>query len=302
MIEAQPYQAGLLKRRRRTAAAVGRLEQQILDVLAEDHPQSVRHVFYRMTNPRLLEPVEKSEAGYAQVQGRIVKMRRAGSLPYGWITDATRRGYFVDTFNGSGDFLRRVAGLYRSDLWQQADAYCEVWTESRSIAGTIQDDCEELAVSLYPCGGFSSITLAYEAAEMINGRGDRKPVVVFYVGDFDPAGVLIDVSLERELRSHLRPDVTMTFKRVGITLEQIETYDLPGKPRKAGDRRAPHILETVEAEALPAGILRRLLRAEVEALLPANALRVARVAEESERSYLVDLAAAVQSSKTERSE
>ncbi|QEE40659.1 MULTISPECIES: hypothetical protein [unclassified Methylobacterium] len=301
-MDAQLYEAGPLKRRRRTAAAVEQLEQQILDVLADDHPQSVRHVFYRMTDPRLLEPVEKSEDGYKQVQKRMVKMRRAGLIPYAWITDATRRGYFVDTFSGSGDFLRRVAGLYRSDLWQQADAYCEVWTESRSIAGTIQDDCEELAVSLYPCGGFSSITLAYEAAEMINGRRDGKPVIIFYVGDFDPAGVLIDVALERELRSHLLPDVVMTFKRIGITLDQIETYDLPGKPRKAGDRRAPHILETVEAEALPAGILRRLLRAEVEALLPANALRVARVAEESERSYLVDLAAAVQRSKTGRSE
>ena len=114
--------------------------------------------------------------------------------------------------------------------------------------------------------------------------------------------MLIDVALERELRNHLRPDVVMTFKRVGITVDQIKTYDLPGKPRKAGDRRAPHILETVEAEALPASVLRRLLRAEVEALLPANALRVARVAEESERSYLVDLAKAVQRSESDRSE
>jgi hypothetical protein len=31
----------------------------------------------------------------------------------------------------------------------------------------IEDDCEELAVSLYPAGGFSSITLVYEAAEAI---------------------------------------------------------------------------------------------------------------------------------------
>jgi hypothetical protein len=37
--------------------------------------------------------------------------------------------------------------------------------ESRSIAGVVQQrDCQELAVSLYPAGGFSSITFAYEAA------------------------------------------------------------------------------------------------------------------------------------------
>jgi hypothetical protein len=286
------YQARPI-RRRRTDAQVEQLEHQILAVLDEDHPQSVRHVFYMMTNPRLPEPVEKSDSGYAQVQDRIVKMRRARKLPYGWITDATRRGYFVDTFAGSGDFLRRVKGLYRADLWQHSDFYCEVWAESRSIAGTIQDDCEELAVSLYPCGGFTSITLAYQAAESINARRDGKPVVILYIGDYDPAGVLIDVALERELREHLRPDIDMTFGRIAITAAQIEAYDLPSKPRKEKDRRALHIAETVEAEAMPAHILRRLLRDEIEKMLPPGALAVARAAEDSERSFLADLASAV---------
>lgn len=30
--------------------------------------------------------------------------------------------------------------------------------------------------------------------------GVGKPVRIFYIGDFDPAGVLIDVTAERELR------------------------------------------------------------------------------------------------------
>src|SRR5215207_631223 len=101
------YQACPIKRRRRTKAQTNQLDRQIIAVLAEDHPQSVRHVFYRMTNPRLPEPVEKSDQGYAQVQDRIVKLRRSGVLPYGWITDATRRGYFTDTFFGADDFVRR---------------------------------------------------------------------------------------------------------------------------------------------------------------------------------------------------
>src|SRR3954465_9728647 len=215
------YQARPIKRRRRTEAQVQQLERQITDVLAEDHPQSVRHVFYRMTNPRLPEAVEKTDQGYAQVQDRIVKLRRSGVLPYGWITDATRRGYFTNTYSGADDFVRRVAGLYRPDLGQQSQFYCEVWAESRSIAGVLQDDCEELAVSLYPCGGFSSITLAYEAAESINNVADRRRGGILYVGDYDPAGVLIDKSLERELRAHLYSSIDLTFERIGITEEQI---------------------------------------------------------------------------------
>src|SRR3954465_7425985 len=121
------YQARPIKRRRRTDVQVHQLEQQIIDVLVEDHPQSVRHVFYRMTDPRLPEPVEKSDHGYAQVQDRIVKLRRSGVLPYGWSPDPSRRGYFTHTYSGADDFVRRVAGLYRADLWQQSLYYCEVW-------------------------------------------------------------------------------------------------------------------------------------------------------------------------------
>lgn len=284
------YHAGPIKRRRRTGAQVDQLDRQILDVLAMDHPQSVRHVFYRMTDPRLPEPVEKSDQGYAQVQNRIVKLRRSGALPYGHITDASRRGYFTRTYNGAGDFLRRVKGFYRADLWQHADRYVEVWTESRSIAGVVQADCDELAVSLYPCGGFSSISLAYEAAEFINARDDGRPVSILYIGDYDPAGVLIDVALERELRSHLRDDIHMEFTRLAITPWDIKTYDLPSKPRKATDRRSLHVHETVEAEAMPAHILRALLRRTVEHFLPPNALAVARAAEESEHHLIGRLA------------
>ena len=63
---------------------------------------------------------------------------------------------------------------------------------------------------------------------------------IYYVGDYDPAGVLIDVAIERELRSHLYDSIDLTFSRIGITVDQIETYDLPTKPRKAGDRKSRH--------------------------------------------------------------
>src|SRR3954452_22630165 len=135
MTTAGIYQACPIKRRRRTKAQVQQLERQIIDVLADDHPQSVRHVFYRMTNPRLPEPVEKSDRGYRHVQHRIVELRRAGDTPYDWVTDTTRRGYFTETFRNASDFLRSVVGLYRADLWRMANSYVEVWVESRSLAG-----------------------------------------------------------------------------------------------------------------------------------------------------------------------
>jgi hypothetical protein len=283
----ETYPAGLIKRGRRTKGQVEQLERQILEVLCEDHPQSVRHVFYRMTNPRLPEPVAKTDQGYDQVQSRITLMRREGKLPYGWVSDTSRRGYFTATYHSGVEFLRRHISAYRADLWGDAGVYCEVWTESRSLAGVIVNLCEQLAVSLYPAGGFSSISFAHDAALSIQEEvADGRPAHIFYIGDYDPAGVLIDHSLETELRQHLPADIDMRFSRLAITEDQIAAYDLPTKPRKESERRAPHLKETVEAEAMPAGVMRALLRHEIEALLPENALLVAKVAEESEREQL----------------
>lgn len=286
----QPYQAGLIKRRRRTRHQVDCLDQQIIDVLTIDHPQSVRHVFYRMTDPRLEEPVEKTELGYQQVQHRVATLRREGRIPYSWITDATRRGYHTETFATEADFVRSLAGSFRADVWRDADSYCEVWCESRSIAGVIEHECRRAAVSLYPAGGFTSMTLAYQAAEYIKAAARGRPAVILYVGDYDPAGVLIDKDIERKLLQHLDGMVDIDFRRLAVTEVQIDRLDLPTKPRKASDRRELHITATVEAEAIPAGYLRALLRAEIEMLLPADAVEVAQVEERAAVEYLGALA------------
>lgn len=284
------YRAGTIKRVRRTKAKMAQLDKQILDVLRQDPRQSVRHIFYRMTDPRLPEPVEKSDRGYRHVQERCVALRRSGAIPYSWIADMSRQGYYVDTFSGASDFVERMAGLYRADIWADADYRCEVWAESRSIASVLLKDCRELAVDLFPCGGFSSLSFVHEAAEQHNNSDDWRPLHVFFIGDYDPAGVLIDRSLEQEMRRHLSDDIELRFQRIGINLDQIKEFSLPTKPRKESDKRSQHIAFTVEAEAMPAGIMRRILREKVEALLPENALAVAKVAEQSERAHLLEMA------------
>lgn len=259
------------------------LDDHLLDLLAEDWPQSIRHCFYRMTDPRLPVYVPKTEHGYRRIQRRLTLLRRAGRLSYSRLVDTTRAGHHVPTYGGAGDFLERVAGLYRHNLWENADTHVEVWCESASIAGVLRGTCQELAVSLYPTRGFSSLTLAYEAAEEINEAG-RVRAVVLYVGDYDPAGVLIDQAVEMELQGHLH--VPLEMRRLAINENQITEYDLPAKPRKESERRRPDVKETVEAEAMPAGILRRMVRNAVEEYLPANALLAAKEAEASERAVL----------------
>lgn len=276
-------------RQRRTKVQIEQLQDQMLEVLAEDNPQSVRHVFYRMTDPRLPEPVEKSDKGYVTVQRQLTNMRREGRIPYGWITDATRRGYFTQTYDDAADALESTARFYRRSVWSDTPEYVEVWCESRSIAGVIQSVTEEYAVPLYPAGGFASMSLVFDASEVIRNFAAGRPVHILYIGDYDPAGVLIDRDIEVKLRGHL-PDHEITFHRLAITTEQISLMGLPTKPAKKGDKRGGFDDETVEAEAMPAGVMRELLRDKIEGFIPEHVMAVMRIAEESERDILQEFA------------
>jgi hypothetical protein len=200
-------------RRKRSNEEACQSRLQIVQVLQGDHPQSVRHVYYRMTDPRLPEPVEKTEAGYRQTQYQVSLLRKQGGLPYSWVSDMTRRGYHITTFDGASDFIRPMSGHYRADAWRDAEHYVEVWTESRSMAGVIEPLCKELGVSLYPSGGFTSLTLAYQAAGHINAqlRETGKKAQILYIGDYDQAGALIDRDIEGKLREHLDPAHDLSF-------------------------------------------------------------------------------------------
>ena len=123
-------------------------------------------------------------------------------------------GYHVTTFQDADDFLARTVGLYRTNEWDSCDTHVEVWCESRSLAGVIGRTCSELGVSLYPAGGFASETFIYEAASEIEEIG--KPVVLLYLGDFDPAGLLIDQDIAEKMRRHL-PGLEIALHRLAIT-------------------------------------------------------------------------------------
>jgi hypothetical protein len=288
------YGAGLLKpkRYRSTNAELEQLDDQIRLTLAEYRPQSVRHVYYVMLSPRLPVSVPKTDSGYDKIVRQTGKMRKAGTLPYSWIADTSRSGYITFSYANVADYVEDMAGAYRAQLWTSLPVLPEVWCESRSIAAVLLPICKRYGVNLYPAGGFSSLTYIYEAAMSLNRVAAGRTVRILYVGDYDPAGVLIDRDIEAKMRTHLE-GVELDFVRVGITAEQVQQYDLPSRPRKATERRMKHILETVEAEAMPAKILTDLLAREFEALLPEGYLDAVKAAEESEKEYLESLAEAI---------
>ena len=256
------------------------LRAAVYAVAQADRPVSIRHIFYRMVTQDL---VEKADKGYQQLQKATVDMRVNGALPYGWIEDSSRHAYWNTGYADVGNFAEVAASIYRRDYWTRTDTPVEVWCESRSLVGALGQVCREYVVALFPSGGFSSMSFTYQAATHII-KSERAHAVILYVGDYDQAGVLIDKAIERRLREFLVdwPGV-LTFARLAVNDDQIDTMGLPTRPPKASDTRSKEVTRAVEAEAIPAPTMREIVSSALQDLIPERVLRMERMVEAQER-------------------
>ncbi len=270
-----------LKRTRRTKAQMEAIRDAIFSELEETHPQTVRHVFYRMVAMGVVPKLEK--LGYQTVMAQLLKMRKSGRVPWGWVADATRWRIKPTSYGSLEEALVRNARFYRRDIWAQAEVYVEVWCESDSIGGIIVEETREWDVPLLTSRGFASASYLYDCAEEIARLG--RPAYLYYFGDWDPSGKIIPEVIERELREHA-PDAEIHFERIAITEEQIREYDLPTKPPKKSTHSKNFTGGTVEIEALQVSDLLALVNDCIERHIDPHHLKITKVAERSERALL----------------
>jgi len=142
-------------------------------------------------------------------------------------------------------------------------------------------------VPLMVARGFSSETFCYEAIE--SRSGDPRPYYVYYLGDFDRAGVDAARSLQEKLdRFAAEKGIEAVFETLGVTFEQICELGLPTRPHKrksAADRKWPHAF-ACELDAIPPDHLRDLVESAINPHLPQRQLEILKAAEESERVFL----------------
>jgi hypothetical protein len=217
---------------------------------------TVRQVFYRLVS---MGAIDKTEAEYKGTVCRLLaEMRRSGDLPWHWIADNTRWQRKPKTYRGLDHLLHETAKLYRRALWEKQDAYVEVWLEKDALAGVLSDVTEQWDVPLMVTRGFASLSYLYTAAEAITRVG--KPTYLYYFGDRDPSGVVIDRKIEQDLRA-FAPKAEIHFDRVAVTREQIASLNLPTRPTKSKDSRSCSFEgESVEVDAIDPETLRELAR------------------------------------------
>jgi hypothetical protein len=266
--------------------------EQLAAIVEAQAPMTVRQVFYQAVVRGF---VDKSDGGYNIVQRAVVDLRKMGAISWEDITDHTRWMRKPQTYTGLEHAVWVTATTYRRILAPAMDAHVEVWIEKEALIGVIDDICAEYDVALMPCRGFPSQSSLYSASEAMRDAYDRegKPTVVYYLGDHDPSGVLIDPAIRKGLAEHLGDGVPYTVQRLAVLPVQIAAWDLPTRPTKrAGNRHAQGFAgESVELDAIEPDTLRSIVREAIESHFDPAQLEALRRTEQAERETLERLAA-----------
>jgi hypothetical protein len=149
------------KRDRRTKDEIADLRNELLRIVEENAPLTVRAVFYLAIAAML---IPKSEKQYKNTIVRLISLMReewlaeirddipptGAVIPFGdeHIIDASRWIRKPSSYSGPEEALRETAALYRRDLWHDADAYVAFYCEKETIADLVYQRTEAWDVPL----------------------------------------------------------------------------------------------------------------------------------------------------------
>lgn len=270
------------RRCRATKAEMEERRNALISIVSEQQPMSVRQVFYQATVRSL---IPKTENGYQQVARELSALRRAKRIPFSWIADMTRWQRRPRAYSSIAHALAETARFYRRRLWDDADAYVEIWVEKDALTGVIYPVTSEYDVPLMSAKGYPSLSFLHSAAEAM--AAEERPCFVYQFGDHDPSGVDAARAIEQSLRE-MAPQAEIHFERVAVTRVQIETWRLPSRPTKSSDPRTKKWTggDSVELDAIHPRILRDLVQMCIERHVDRRQMAALLVAEESERQQL----------------
>ncbi len=224
-------------------------------IAEENQPATCRQIYYRAVSDGI---IPKTEAAYKGTVVRLLaQMRLKGNLPFDWISDNTRWMTKPDTYSSLDSALRHTQDAYRRCVWDNQNAYVEIWLEKDALSGVVYQITGKWDVPLMVTRGYASLTYLHSAAETIEAEG--KPSYIYYFGDYDPSGLDIPRAVEARLRE-FAPNADITFTRVAVNEDDIKRLSLVTRPTKKTDSRSKNFKgESVEVDAIPPETLRAMV-------------------------------------------
>jgi len=250
------------------------------NILAEIQPASVRAVCYRLFVGGLIP--DMGRAATNSISRILARAREEGAIPWEWIVDESRRVEGRACWRDTSALIDAAVAQYRRDRWQDQAVRVQVWSEKGTIRGTLAPVLAELGVGFRVLHGYASATTVHEIAA---DSRDGKPLIAFYVGDWDPSGLhMSETDLPRRLAEY---GARLRLERIALT-----RADLAGLPdfdpdTKRGDPRFTWFQNTIgsrcyELDAMSPPVLRKRVRDKILSLLDRGAWEHAAMIERAE--------------------
>ena len=260
------------KRHRKTFAFI-ELANELLTEAQEAGIQSLAiRALYYMARGRNDLSAKEGEA----FERAIGRGREWGLIDWDAISDSVRDRKSLTHWANPSEIVRAAADSFHKNRWRGQKVMPEVWIEKRTLIDVVAPVCEDLDVPYLVTVGFGSKTVLYDLAQRFQrAANDGQPVVLLYLGDHDPSGLVIDETLAASVAKYTREEVDLDIRRVALTLRQARDLDLPAEetnPKNTCSRAYMRRFgnEQWEIDALVAlhrGMIEELLREEIESLI-----------------------------------
>jgi hypothetical protein len=242
---------------------------------------TIRQLFYVLLSRGIIK--KNTKATYCALDRRLTEARVKGQIPFSKFQDQSRvvLGDFYygfekaedvffnakDTFESAEDTFNGCADDFGLPLWYGQPYHVEVWLEKQALANVFEQVTSQKHIRLAPCRGYPSVTFLYESALWMKRYVPKdKKLVILYFGDFDMRGH----DIERHIGHYFSGfGLDVEIKRIALTKEQIEQYNLPPAPAKQGDPMARGWIDSQgdvawELDALEPKVLQSLISQAID--------------------------------------
>lgn len=249
-------------------------------------PVTGRGIGYKLFARQLIDSMKKNDM--KRVYRLLKEARERDILPWSWIVDENRSLEISATWSDPDEYMRGVQRAYRKEFWDQQPVRCEVWSEKGTVRGVLAPVLDLYGVGFRVMHGFTSATVAHDAAEDDDGR----ELIALYVGDFDPSGLFMS---EADLPSRLAEygGDHVKLRRIATTRDQVTgLISFPASDKQKDPRykwfTANYGHECWELDAMDPRALRDCVEAAIKELIEPVAWERCETVNEAEKASIHD--------------
>ena len=199
---------------------------------------TLRQLYYQLVSKDII--ANRVEM-YNSLGNMMSKARLAGLVDWSMIEDRVRKPKERSHWQSPREILLTAISSYYISRWKDQENYIEVWCEKDAVSNIIEPVCSKYDVLFMANRGYSSQTAMYDGYKRLS-RAVRqdKNVMLIYLGDHDPSGMDMDNDIRNRMGNFFFEDkdcLIDEFRRIALTMDQIEQYNPPENPAKINDRR-----------------------------------------------------------------